>query len=84
MSLVKAGNSTALADRLKANLCTKYGMGGAILPDTSALLLDISGSMEGWKVSRRRRTAMERLSSALEVCRDDMVAMQGVIRTKGL
>ncbi len=44
MSLVKT-TGAALADRLKNNLRTKYGMGATAAPDTMCLLLDISGSM---------------------------------------
>lgn len=57
MSLIKT--TTTLSDRLRNNLRTKYGMGGAVLPDTSCLLLDISGSMMGWKITELRKLADE-------------------------
>lgn len=46
MSLVKSGGSQVLADRLRQNLITKYGMGASTLPDSSCLLLDVSDSMD--------------------------------------
>ncbi len=64
MSLIKTTN-TAIADRLRQNLRTKYGMGSAVLPDTSCLLLDISGSMDEeigggrTKISELRKLADE-------------------------
>lgn len=58
MTLVKT-TTTSLTDRLRNNLRTKYGMGGSVLPDTSCLLLDISGSMRGWKITELRKLADE-------------------------
>ena len=57
MSALTKVSGTDIASRLRDALRAKYATGG--LPATSALLLDISGSMGGWKIGELRKLAAE-------------------------
>lgn len=57
MNLTKVQPGHSLAERLRGSLRAKYGRSG--IPDTTALLLDISGSMSGSPIVKLRELASE-------------------------